>query len=241
MGRRNFRHEHYTRARVQEQRLSSELLSSNGGIFRDEAEGRSCEVGFPPRQAKRLGVMEAQGTDAARPRSLSGLKRRPGPARRGSFCPSAALHECGRRCRTLPPGCPGSTIRAAGLNFRVRDGIGCDPPRCCHRPLVRSCAAAAGEVWGRKGGKCSCCSGPRDTWRVCACVTMDRLSEGPLAGPLAGGSPCGSPVIINAGQATRALSTARLHALLHVHLPPINAVVFCGPSGGLPLGKIHLG
>jgi hypothetical protein len=94
MGRRNFRHEHYTRARVQEQRLSSELLSSNGGIFRDEAEGRSCEVGFPPRQAKRLGVMEAQGTDAARPRSLSGLKRRPGPARRGSFCPSVRLLHC---------------------------------------------------------------------------------------------------------------------------------------------------
>ena len=33
----------------------------------------------------------------------------------------------GRRRRTLPPGYPGSTIRAARLNDRVRDGNGCDP------------------------------------------------------------------------------------------------------------------
>ena len=32
-----------------------------------------------------------------------------------------------RRRRTLPPGRPGSTIRAAGLNFRVRNGIGWIP------------------------------------------------------------------------------------------------------------------
>src|SRR5688572_28634371 len=30
-----------------------------------------------------------------------------------------------RRRRTLPPGCPGSTIRAVELNGRVRDGNGC--------------------------------------------------------------------------------------------------------------------
>jgi hypothetical protein len=33
----------------------------------------------------------------------------------------------GRRRRTLPPGGPGSTIRAAGFHFRVRDGIGWIP------------------------------------------------------------------------------------------------------------------
>ena len=42
--------------------------------------------------------------------------------------------EEGRRRRTLPPGGPGSTIRAAGLNFRVRDGIGWFP-----------CAIATGQ------------------------------------------------------------------------------------------------
>src|SRR5690606_8328321 len=35
--------------------------------------------------------------------------------------------DVGRRRRTLPPGGPGSTIRAAGLNGRVRDGNGCVP------------------------------------------------------------------------------------------------------------------
>src|SRR6185437_10958223 len=43
------------------------------------------------------------------------------------------------------------------------------------------------------------------------------------------------------GQASRALSTARLHASQRVHLPPINAVVFCGPSEGRNPGRIHLG
>src|SRR5262245_61320997 len=32
-----------------------------------------------------------------------------------------------RRRATLPPSKPGSTIAEAGLNFRVRDGIGCGP------------------------------------------------------------------------------------------------------------------
>jgi hypothetical protein len=36
-------------------------------------------------------------------------------------------HKEGRRRRTLPPGGPGSTIRAAGFHFRVRDGIGWIP------------------------------------------------------------------------------------------------------------------
>ncbi len=32
-----------------------------------------------------------------------------------------------RQRPTLPPGLPGSTIGAGGLNFRVRKGNGCDP------------------------------------------------------------------------------------------------------------------
>ncbi|CCF20815.1 hypothetical protein NT26_3893 [Pseudorhizobium banfieldiae] len=41
-------------------------------------------------------------------------------------------------------------------------------------------------------------------------------------------------------QVDRAISKAKLHALLHVHTPPINVVVFHGPdreysfSGGFP-------
>src|SRR5699024_1035630 len=34
-------------------------------------------------------------------------------------------------------------------------------------------------------------------------------------------------------QASRAISTSSLHALLHFHIPPINLVVFQGPTGTL--------
>jgi hypothetical protein len=42
-----------------------------------------------------------------------------------------------RRRPTLPGGLPPSTIGAGGLNFRVRNGYGCDPSAmateiCCH-------------------------------------------------------------------------------------------------------------
>jgi hypothetical protein len=39
----------------------------------------------------------------------------------------AALLWVSRRRPTLPPGFPGSTIGAGGLNFRVRNGAGCIP------------------------------------------------------------------------------------------------------------------
>src|SRR5687768_16748925 len=42
-------------------------------------------------------------------------------------------------------------------------------------------------------------------------------------------------------QATRAISTARLHSLRCLHLPPINVVISHGPSEGLRPGSAHLG
>ena len=42
------------------------------------------------------------------------------------------------------------------------------------------------------------------------------------------------------GQAERAISTGKLHALLHFHLQPINQVVFLGPSYPLRVGRSHL-
>jgi hypothetical protein len=43
------------------------------------------------------------------------------------------------------------------------------------------------------------------------------------------------------GQAARALSTARLSVLPHVHLPPINVLVSHGPSGAYAQGGLILG
>jgi hypothetical protein len=42
------------------------------------------------------------------------------------------------------------------------------------------------------------------------------------------------------GQASRAISTARLRKLLFLHLQPIDVLVSNGPSEGLPPGKIRL-
>ena len=99
--------------------------------------------------------------------------------------------------RTLPPGCPSSTIRAAGLNFRVRDGIGCDP-----------CALATSQKIQSEGRK--------------------RLSVLEIAEK-------------DAGQASRAISTAQLHVSPRFHLPPINVLVSHGPSETNGLGVLILG
>ena len=48
----------------------------------------------------------------------------PGQKRRAHSLTEVSPKMCWRR-RTLPPGPPGSTIRAAELNDRVRDGNGC--------------------------------------------------------------------------------------------------------------------
>ena len=42
------------------------------------------------------------------------------------------------------------------------------------------------------------------------------------------------------GQAERAISTGKLHALLRFHFQPINQVVFLGPSYPLRVGRSHL-
>src|SRR5581483_6277939 len=42
------------------------------------------------------------------------------------------------------------------------------------------------------------------------------------------------------GQAERAISTGKLHVSPHFHFPPINQVVFLGPSLPLWVGRSHL-
>ncbi len=58
------------------------------------------------------------------------------------------------RRRTLPPGHPGSTIRAAGLNGRVRDGNGCIPCAIAtSNLLVRPCIAVREQVYEMLQGR----------------------------------------------------------------------------------------
>ena len=45
----------------------------------------------------------------------------------------------------------------------------------------------------------------------------------------------GYPAVSGSNQAYRAISTSQLNALLHLHLWPIDVVVFHGPQGDLVL------
>ena len=119
----------------------------------------------------------------------------------------------GWRRPTLPPPLSGSTIGAAGLNCRVRNGNGCGPcalvvSRFCSRqsPVFSHQVELATGDWRLTIGE----------WMVFKCE--DRRD-----------------------QTSRAISTARLKRLRAVHLRPINLVVSQGPSGTLWSRSVHLG
>jgi hypothetical protein len=113
-----------------------------------------------------------------------------------------------------------STIGAAALNGRVRDGIGCFARAHATKPAKRT------------GGFGPCGPGLSARTRLsfvvwsCHWFRVDDLWPGqgrPLArtGPPASGSD----------RAYRAISTGQLNALPRLHLRPIDVVVFHGPQG----------
>ena len=97
-----------------------------------------------------------------------------------------------------------------GLNFRVRDGIGCLPHAMTTKPEQNSkYRPFLGEDYTRD---CLCQS-------VLVSLTIDLVHLS----------------ITGSNQAYRAISTGQLNALLHLHLRPIDVVVFHGPQGDLVL------
>ena len=122
----------------------------------------------------------------------------------------------GRRRRTLPPDRSGSTIRATRLNDRVRDGNGCDPRAIDTDQWVGIRDPKALGLWEAKRAN-------QRARRSGVCVARGRA------------------VCNQTGQATRAISTARLRRLPVLHLRPINVLVSNGPSEPLRAGKIRLG
>ena len=89
-----------------------------------------------------------------------------------------------------------STIGAAALNGRVRDGIGC---------FARARATRPGK---------------------------ERPALSPLGVMVLSKDACGRSLASSgSNQAYRAISTGQLNALLHVHLRPIDVVVFHGSQG----------
>ena len=72
-----------------------------------------------------------------------------------------------RRRPTLPGGIPPSTIGAGELNFRVRDGNGCDIAAMATGNLVNWAPPAA--VWWVGGCSCECSIASTSMQRVVEC------------------------------------------------------------------------
>ena len=87
-----------------------------------------------------------------------------------------------------------STIGAAALNGRVRDGIGCFARAMTTKPRKKH------------NNHCPSCICP-------VCFGLSGLA------------------VTGSNQAYRAISTGQLNALLHLHLRPIDVVVFHGSQG----------
>jgi hypothetical protein len=116
-----------------------------------------------------------------------------------------------------------STMGAEGFNGRVRNGIGFRPPARATRP-------AKHRRQTTEDRKC-----PR---RTVAAGLSTKVSYGaqrqhsicPLSSVLCP-LPAQAGTDNESDQANRAISTGKLHALLHFHTRPINVVVFHGSRG----------
>ena len=108
-----------------------------------------------------------------------------------------------------------STIGAAALNGRVRDGIGCFARAHATKPVKRT--GGAGPL------RAALCRA-----RDCLSTDFGSTTSGPGRGPFPQGT---GPPASGSDQACRAISTGQLNALLRVHLRPIDVVVFHGPQG----------
>ncbi len=131
----------------------------------------------------------------------------------------------------LSRGLSPSTIGAAVLNFRVRDGTGCFTCAMTTKPrkipvaaLLCKARRVAGDVFACK------CALPLGSY-----VNQHRSV-------LLRSYPCLMRCmfliclsITGSNQAYRAISTGQLNALLRLHLRPIDVVVFHGPQGDLVL------
>ena len=107
-----------------------------------------------------------------------------------------------------------STIGAGGLNFRVRNGIGCTP------------SAIATEHIRRLQDEVAECEHS-------SAVNAQRCTPHPE-------SCIASRKTLNRRSRPRPISTARLNTLLCVHLQPINLVVYEGPYLVNPVGDLIL-
>ena len=129
-----------------------------------------------------------------------------------------------RRSPNLPHTYACSTIGPTRLNFRVRDGNGCDPRSKLTGKLEKSRSRDLPQL-NRLG---------LDVYLPFKRITTKLvLNDSRTVDLLTAQSKF-------YGQAERAISTGKLHALLRFNLQPINQVVFLGPSFPFWVGRSHL-
>ena len=109
-----------------------------------------------------------------------------------------------RQLPTFPGPHDPSIIGHGGLNFRVRNGNGCDP---------------SGKTTGNLISRAIIITSKNSCLSTCFLTTGGKR---------------------NKGQATRPISTGQLNALLHLHLQPIDVVVYHRPLGGIRPGRSNL-
>ena len=102
-----------------------------------------------------------------------------------------------------------STIGATALNGRVREGIGCFARAIATKPKKRHVCFCRQH---------QCCSKSRPPYGGHV-FAFDMFRKGHCL------------AVTGSNQAYRAISTSQLNALLHLHLWPIDVVVFHGSQG----------
>ena len=121
-----------------------------------------------------------------------------------------------------------STIGATALNGRVRDGIGCFACAMTTRPRKTLNARTCSSEWRKRFAEQNACH---------PVVKRARCPSQLIhVGVYAFDCPY-QPFLASTGsnQAYRAISTGQLSTLPHLHLQPIDVVVYHGPQGYLVL------
>ena len=139
-----------------------------------------------------------------------------------------------RRSPNLPHTYACSTIGPTRLNFRVRDGNGCDPRGKLTGKVL--------NVRSRDRSQLNRLGFPRRLLRCCVypkVITTKLVLNDPKTVDRSQNVKCTAQSKFY-GQAERAISTGKLHALLRFNLQPINQVVFLGPSFPFWVGRSHL-
>jgi hypothetical protein len=163
---------------------------------------------------------------------------------------TSGVEKYSRQRPTLPCTYAHSTIGGGRLNFRVRNGNGCDPAPMATGKLVANRHQPACQTVVRGPVARSAALGrPRRATRSSRTILSGPTSRRPASKNKGQLNILQTvvPIVLhtricvkNYGQASRLISTSQLNASLRFHIWPINLVVYQEPSEALRPGRSHL-